>query len=136
VVKGSCHRPARAWIIQQVPSWLTIPRFPFIGLSLRAMPPTGTEIETRPFRPSPATIALPDHRRGTGAGILTYPGLTSLQFQASHESCSFNAVIGNRVSLWLDPECHRLFFGTVDVERTFIQLCFLMFVLTDEDVPR
>lgn len=38
-------------MIQQVPLGLVTPRFPFFGLSFGAVPPTGTEMETRTFGP-------------------------------------------------------------------------------------
>ncbi|CBK43530.1 protein of unknown function [Nitrospira defluvii] len=60
---------------------LNVPRFPFIGLLMRAVPPTGTEMEARPFGPDPeiATGATPEPTHAARKrGFRPYPGSTSL----------------------------------------------------------
>ena len=69
---------------------LNVPRFPFIGLLMRAVPPTGTEIEARPFGPDPeiATGATPEptdaaRKRGFDL-ILAPPPFLYLHLSGNH----------------------------------------------------
>ena len=63
---------------------LDVPRLPFIGLIVRAVPPTGTEMEARPFglRLEIATGATPEPTHAARKrGFQPYPGSTSLQLR-------------------------------------------------------
>ena len=90
----SAKKPAPVWRSGLPTEWnpsghpgeshnLDIPRFPFIGLLVRAVPPTGTEMEARPFGPDPeiATGATPEPTDAARKrGFRPYPGSTSLHF--------------------------------------------------------
>ena len=79
---------------------LNVPRSPFIGLLLRAVPPTGTEMEARPFGPDPeiATGATPEPLTRHGSGgfnlILAPPPFISLHLSGNHALAPINEVIG------------------------------------------
>jgi hypothetical protein len=100
MVMGSRHRPARA--LDNPTSLFSADRP--APLILRALAQShATEIEARPFRlQPPQRVHLPNHRRSTGPGTLTYPGLT-LRFYSSHERWPFNAERRNSAAVAVGP---------------------------------
>ena len=92
VLTGATKKPAPVWKSDLHPERnpsghpgeshnLDNPRSPFIGLLVRAVPLTGTEMEARPFGQDPeiATGATPEPTDAARKrGFRSYPGSTSL----------------------------------------------------------